>query len=39
MCDKYYKKGSVEIAKLLLRRGANPDLKDKDGKAGKSCLP
>ncbi len=32
LCGKYYKDGSVEIAKLLLRRGADPDLKDKDGK-------
>ncbi|CAG5057190.1 unnamed protein product [Parnassius apollo] len=29
---KYYKDGSVEIAKLLLRWVADPDWKDKDGK-------
>lgn len=32
LCKHGYRKGSVEIAKLLLRRGADPDLKDKDGK-------
>ncbi|WP_250296544.1 hypothetical protein [Wolbachia endosymbiont of Oedothorax gibbosus] len=32
LCSKYYKNDSVEIAKLLLRRGADPDSKDQSGK-------
>ncbi|BAP00076.1 ankyrin repeat domain-containing protein [Wolbachia endosymbiont of Cimex lectularius] len=32
LCSKYYEAGSVKIAKLLLRRGADPDSKDQSGK-------
>jgi hypothetical protein len=32
LCERGCRKGSVEIAKLLLREGADPDLRDKSGR-------